>query len=124
MNTKSIKDNVRQNVELTYQIRNHILNGRLEDFGSSLNTAWRLKKTFSKMISNKKIDAIYDGALKNGALGGKLLGAGGGGFFMFYVPPFEKHNLILYLRKKGLKIKSFRFEQNGLQTWISRMRND
>ena len=92
MNTKSIKDNVRQNVELTYQIRNHILNGRLEDFGSSLNTAWRLKKTFSKMISNKKIDAIYDGALKNGGLGGKLLGAGGGGFFMFYVPPFEKHN--------------------------------
>ena len=75
----------------------------------------------SKYLSNKYIDDIYEGALKNGALGGKLLGAGGGGFFMFYSPPFEKHNLIKFLESKKLKVQPFRFEENGLQTWTSRI---
>ena len=121
MSSKVITDNVKQNVKLTYEIRNYLLNGDLKNFGLSLNKAWQLKKTFSKMISNDYIDNIYDGALANGAIGGKLLGAGGGGFFMFYAPPFEKHNLISYLTSKGLKIQPFRFEENGLQTWVSRM---
>ena len=51
--------------------------------------AWRLKRNFSSMISNDHIDSIYEGALKNGALGVKLLGAGGGGF-IFYVPAFKR----------------------------------
>ena len=75
------------------------------------------------MISNDYIDSIYDGALENGAIGGKLLGAGGGGFFLFFVSPFEKHNLISYLVNKGFKIQPFRFEENGLQTWITRIGN-
>tara|TARA_B110000090_G_scaffold209953_1_gene268930 strand:+ start:5500 stop:6903 length:1404 start_codon:yes stop_codon:yes gene_type:complete len=123
MNSDVIKNNVKENVRLTYEIRNYLLNGNLDNFGGSLDKAWQLKKTFSNMISNEYIDSIYDGAIKNGALGGKLLGAGGGGFFMFYVPPFEKHNLINYLKSKKLKIQPFRFEQNGLQTWTSRIRN-
>ena len=75
------------------------------------------------MISNKEIDDIYEGALLHGALGGKLLGAGGGGFFMFYVPPFAKHDLLNYLKDKGLSVQPFRFEQNGLQAWTSRINN-
>ena len=59
-------------------------------------------------------------AIENGALGGKLLGAGGGGFFIFYVPPFKKHSLISYLKSKKLTIHPFCFEPDGLKTWTSR----
>ena len=72
------------------------------------------------MISNNYIDEIYEGALENGALGGKLLGAGGGGFFIFYVTPFKKNALITYLKTKNLTIQPFRFEPDGLKTWTSR----
>ena len=124
MNSASIRKKVKENVSLTYEIRNYLLSGKLNNFGSTLNKGWQLKKSFSKMISNQAIDDIYEGALQHGALGGKLLGAGGGGFFMFYVPPFEKHNLLLYLEGIGLKVKPFRFEQNGLQTWTSRVNSN
>ena len=50
-------------------------------------------------MSNSKIDQIYDAALKRGALGGKLLGAGGGGFLLFYVPPSKQKNIINYFKK-------------------------
>jgi D-glycero-alpha-D-manno-heptose-7-phosphate kinase len=72
------------------------------------------------MITSPNIDAIYAGALDNGARGGKLLGAGGGGFFIFYVPPFRKHDLMNYLDSCGLKIRQFRFEAEGLQAWSIR----
>ena len=72
------------------------------------------------MITNNYIDEIYDGALANGALGGKILGAGGGGFFLFFVPPFAKHLLTRYLKSKGLVINPFRFEKQGLRTWSRR----
>jgi D-glycero-alpha-D-manno-heptose-7-phosphate kinase len=72
------------------------------------------------MISNPHLDSIYDGAIKNGAIGGKLLGAGGGGSFIFYVSPFKKHALMTYLRSIKLTLQPFRFEPNGLKTWTSR----
>ena len=68
-----------------------------------------LKRNFSSMISNDYIDAIYEGALENGALGGKLLGAGGGGFFIFYVPPFKKNALITYLKSQEFKDSTIPF---------------
>ena len=108
---------VKENVELTYTIRNHLLRGRLREFGKSLNKAWDTKKKFSKMITNDVIDDIYTGSLDNGAIGGKLLGAGGGGFFVFFVPPQSKHNLIDYLESQKLNTKPFRFESEGLVSW-------
>ena len=59
----------------------------LGEFGSLLNETWKLKKTLSSKISNGEIDTIYERAIKAGATGGKLLGAGGGGFMLFYVEP-------------------------------------
>ncbi len=60
--------------------------GKIDDFGKLLNNAWDLKKKLSSKISNSKIDELYDIALKYGAFGGKLLGAGGGGFLLLYMP--------------------------------------
>ena len=68
--------------------------GELDKFGMLLNEAWIEKKKLSSSITNSSIDKIYNKAIKNGALGGKLLGAGGGGFFVFYVPYLKQKRFI------------------------------
>ena len=118
--SKEIKKKVLENVQLTYDIRNYLLRGQLTKFGKALNETWQLKRKFSDMITNDHIDMIYNGAIENGALGGKLLGAGGGGFFIFYVSPFDKHKLIQYLENMNLTIQPFRFESEGLRSTSSR----
>ena len=77
---------------------------------------WILKKQLSNLVSNKKLDEIYQFALSKGALGGKLLGAGGGGFFLFIVPNKKvKHNLKESLTKKGLPNINFNIDFTGTQ---------
>lgn len=120
MQQETVQKKVQENVNLTYAMRNHLLRGRLFQFGQSLNEAWQLKRQFSDKISNPFLDQIYDGALQQGALGGKLLGAGGGGFFLFYAPPFQRHQLVKWLEYKGLKIHPFRFDPEGLRSWSAR----
>lgn len=120
MSSSNIKNLVNENVKLTYTIRKHLLRGDLKNFGECLDTSWQLKRNFSNMISNDYIDSIYNGAMKNGASGGKLLGAGGGGYFIFYVRPFKKSQLLDYLKSNNLTIQKFRFESEGLKTWTRR----
>jgi len=108
------------NVRLSYEMRNDLLRGRLRQFGQSLDKAWRFKRHFSDKISSSHLDQIYAEAKSNGAIGGKLLGAGGGGFFLFYAPPYRKHQLIEHLEASGLKNRPFRFEPQGLQAWTVR----
>jgi D-glycero-alpha-D-manno-heptose-7-phosphate kinase len=83
-----------------------------------------LKRQFSSKISTPQLDEIYESAIKHGAVGGKLLGAGGGGFFIFYVPPFCKNDLLTNLDKAGLKVRPFRFEPDGLKAWTARERKN
>jgi D-glycero-alpha-D-manno-heptose-7-phosphate kinase len=73
-------------VELAYILRDELQNNNIDSFGDILHENWVLKKTMAAGISNSTIDDAYDRALKAGALGGKILGAGAGGFFIFYVP--------------------------------------
>jgi len=120
MQQDDVRRLVRDNVELSYRMRNLLLRGRLLDFGRALGEAWQSKRGLSSKISNSRLDDIYQGAMQNGALSGKLLGAGGGGFFLFYVPPFYKLGLISYLEATGLKVQPFRFEQEGLRAWTVR----
>jgi D-glycero-alpha-D-manno-heptose-7-phosphate kinase len=120
MADQGVREHVKTNVELSYKIRNQLLRGRLHDFGQSLHEAWQFKRQFSSKISTGRLDRIYEEARANGALGGKLLGAGGGGFFLFYVPPFRKHELIQHLEAQQLRVRPFRFEQEGLRAWTVR----
>ncbi|MFM1755962.1 MAG: hypothetical protein RL621_886, partial [Bacteroidota bacterium] len=112
-----VKDLIQMNVDLTYKMRNFLLRGRLTDFGACLHETWELKKGFSSKISNPLLDEIYYGALNNGAIGGKILGAGGGGYFLFYVPAFERIKLMNWLKGKGMNCTPFIFENQGLQSW-------
>jgi len=120
MQDRDIQRQVQAGVALTYRIRDHLLRGRLLQFGQALHEAWQLKRQFSEKISNAWLDALYDNALRHGAVGGKLLGAGGGGFFLFYVPPFRKYGLIDFLETSGLTVHPFRFDHEGLRTWTTR----
>lgn len=120
MRADQVRDLVRANVQLCYDMRNDLLRGRLMQFGQSMDKAWHIKRQFSNKISNKHLDDIYSGAMANGAVGGKLLGAGGGGFFLFYALPFKKYELIAHLENAGLRIRPFRFEPQGLQAWTVR----
>ncbi len=124
MQLNHIRQQVKTNVELTYRMRNQLLRGKLLQFGQSLHEAWQLKRQFSAKISTARLDDIYGSALNHGAVGGKLLGAGGGGFFIFYVPPFHKHELMTNLEQEGLKIQPFRFEPEGLRAWTARERKN
>ena len=120
MQQHDIQQKVQNNVELTYRMRNNLLRGRLQEFGQALHDGWQIKRQLSSKISTSSLDQVYAGALAHGALGGKLLGAGGGGFFLFYVPPFSKHRLVTRLADQGFKVHPVRFEQQGLQTWTVR----
>jgi len=85
----------------------------LTDFGRLLNESWKLKKGLNGLISNNKIDDIYEAAVQSGALGGKLLGAGGGGFMLFFAPP-EYHQKIRKSLRDLLHVP-FGFEKLGTQ---------
>lgn len=88
-------------------------NTSLDEFGKLLNTTWKLKRGTGSKISNGSIDELYETAIKAGALGGKLLGAGGGGFLLFYCNKERKEKLITALDK--LMIVPFCFENDGAQ---------
>ncbi|PIQ85583.1 MAG: kinase [Candidatus Omnitrophica bacterium CG11_big_fil_rev_8_21_14_0_20_43_6] len=86
---------------------------RITEFGKLLHESWQIKKHLSSKISNAQIDSIYATALRNGATGGKLLGAGGGGFMLLFVPPARRKKLKTAL-KNLLEVK-FTFENEGSQ---------
>ncbi len=86
-------------------------NGDLDDFGRLLDHTWQLKRSLSDYISNPQIDGMYNKAKQNGALGGKILGAGGGGFMLLYVPEEKQENIIECF--SDLKVIPFKFENEG-----------
>lgn len=91
-----------------------ILNGvseSLNEFGKLLHESWRLKRSLTTKISNSDIDSIYEAAIRAGALGGKVCGAGGGGFILLFVPPENQPSVRAAL--KGLLLVPFRFENLG-----------
>jgi D-glycero-alpha-D-manno-heptose-7-phosphate kinase len=87
--SKLNKDKIIEMKEINFQVEEAeqlLIKNKFDDFGRLLNEGWKLKRSLSKVISNKKIDNLYEFSMNNGALGGKLLGAGGGGFMLLYVP--------------------------------------
>ena len=91
--------------------KNHLRKNELNEFGKLLDYAWQLKKSLSDSISLNIVDEIYDVGMSAGALGGKLLGAGGGGFILFYVEDKNKNNVRESL--KNLMEVEFNFEDGG-----------
>lgn len=94
-----------------------LLTGRLKEIGELLDFGWQQKKKTATGISNPLIDEMYALALKNGATGGKISGAGGGGFMMLYAPGNNRYKVIKALEPMGGIFKPFHFVQEGVTTW-------
>jgi D-glycero-alpha-D-manno-heptose-7-phosphate kinase len=94
-----------------------LLRGETDRFGEVLNMGWEHKKKMAASISNSHLDKIYEGALAAGASGGKISGAGGGGFMFFYCPGTTRLNVSKALEQFGGRTKSFTFTTHGLTTW-------
>lgn len=97
--------------KLAKNLKESLINNDLNSFGSLLHENWLLKKQLASQISSSEIDKWYEIGLKNGALGGKILGAGGGGFMLFYAEPKNQAKIISAL--KMLKPVNFTFEPQG-----------
>ena len=110
MSTEDKTENLRQMCALAEEMRVALENNQLDSFGDLLNEGWKLKRTLASGISKPVIDEAYETAMANGALGGKLLGAGGGGFLLFYCPPKDQERLRVALR---LRQFPFSFERDG-----------
>jgi D-glycero-alpha-D-manno-heptose-7-phosphate kinase len=94
-----------------------LLKGELDRIGEILDFGWQNKKLMAKNISNPLIDKIYKAAIKSGASGGKISGAGGGGFMIFYCPNNSRPKVIDALVKFGGTAKRYEFTEHGLTTW-------
>ena len=104
---------MRRMVELAFEFKRELESGRLDNIGSLLDENWRLKAQMTAGISDPQIDDWYATGIAHGACGGKLLGAGNGGFMMFYAPP--QHHARITAALPGLQPVKFRFDRNGAQ---------
>lgn len=93
--------------------------GEIEYAGELLDQSWQYKKQFSDKISNPAIDDLYEIAMKNGALGGKVSGAGGGGFMYFICEYNKKPEVAQKLQERGAIVTDFMFEPKGVTSWRS-----
>jgi D-glycero-alpha-D-manno-heptose-7-phosphate kinase len=106
--------------QIAVSLKNALLQGRPNDFGTLLHEAWMNKKKMATQISDPHIDEIYETARKHGALGGKISGAGGGGYMFFYCNYTRKHIVAEQLERLGARVVDFNFDDRGLQTWEAR----
>ncbi|MBQ8465498.1 MAG: dehydrogenase [Alphaproteobacteria bacterium] len=114
VNTLAALNKIKQS---SYDMKEALLMGRLNDMGYLLNEAWINKKATSTAITNPIIDELYETALDAGATGGKISGAGGGGFFMFFCPELTRYSVIEALKKYDGEFKRFTFTDYGAQSW-------
>ena len=106
-----------------YRIKNLLLKNELNELGVALNDSWEYKKQMAKSISTPEIDEMYETAILHGALGGKISGAGGGGFMFFYCPGTVKYAVVKALEEKySGKIYKVEFVEQGLTTWSTEER--
>ena len=103
--------------EVTIEMKKALLRAELNEFGKLLHYAWKSKKKMASQISAPFIDEMYQAACRRGALGGKILGAGGGGYLLIYAPFDKKRGIIQALEKLGGQMVDFDFELEGVRSW-------
>jgi D-glycero-alpha-D-manno-heptose-7-phosphate kinase len=108
---------LRAQKDLAVAMKKALLTGALHEFGLLLGEAWTQKKRMSPLITNPRIDELYDIAMRKGALGGKITGAGGGGYILLCCDFEKKHRVIEALELAGAPITEFTFSNKGIMTW-------
>jgi D-glycero-alpha-D-manno-heptose-7-phosphate kinase len=115
----AVVDSLHRTKELGYRIKGALEKGDMEGFGLLLDEHWQNKKRRSAKISDPKIDYWYETAKENGALGGKIMGAGGGGFFMFCCPSSHKGRLRQAMKEAGLREMPYNFDFEGAKILVN-----
>ena len=122
--SKNVVDKNQQSIEAMHQLKEQarmmkeaLLKGNVDEIGPILDFGFRYKKQMAQGISNSAMDEIYDAALKAGATGGKITGAGGGGFMMFYCPDNTRYNVKKALANYGGDFREYQFTEKGLSSW-------
>jgi D-glycero-alpha-D-manno-heptose-7-phosphate kinase len=108
---------LRAQKELAVEMKNALLQRDLDSFATLLDTAWQAKKRMSDRISTQRIEELYDAARAAGAIGGKVTGAGGGGYLLLYCRYDRKHDVARRMGELGAVVDDFAFEDAGLRTW-------
>jgi len=119
--SKGIKKTVKalRNIKrITYEMKNALLSGDLKAFAELMTENWENQKQLDKSTTNPQIDSLFEIAFRNGAIGGKALGAGGGGCILFYCGINKEHVVRKALISTGVQIIDFNLEEKGLQTWV------
>ena len=114
--------NLHQIKEIGLETRKYLEKGEVDMLGELLHTHWEIKKKRSHKMSDPFIDECYEAGRKNGAVGGKIIGAGGGGFLMFYCKNSDKPRLSDAMRKVGLKPVRFHFDFEGAKILVNMKR--
>lgn len=122
--TKNVQDKNKTSIEAMHQLKKQaemmkeaLLKGKVDDIGPILDYGFRFKKQMAADISNDTLDNIYHTALQHGATGGKISGAGGGGFMMFYCPGNTRHEVVKVLKQFGGEINRHEITEQGLFSW-------
>lgn len=115
-NTRSIEA-MHQMKQQAIMMKEALLKGQLDKIGEILNYGWYFKKQMAEEITNPLIEEIYNTAISQGATGGKISGAGGGGFMAFYCPGNSRHKVSESILQFGGQIQKYEFTTNGLKTW-------
>ena len=116
---KTTVESLHKTLELGYQVKEALESGNLDDFGRLLHTHWENKKKRSRMISDASIDRCYELAREHGALGGKIVGAGGGGFLMLYCPNDSKASVRQAMAAEGLNEMPYNFDFEGAKVLVN-----
>ncbi len=114
---ESVVQALQETKALAYSMKNALLLGRLNEFGALMRQAWDCKKRLSAKITDPRIDELYELGRRHGAIGGKLLGAGGGGYLLFLCQFDKWHIVAEKLEQAGGKIVGFTFDLRGMQSW-------
>ena len=122
--SQNVKDKNRESIDAMHHLKEQsqmmkeaVLKGNVDDIGRILDYGFRFKKQMAKGISNTAMDEIYEAALKAGATGGKISGAGGGGFMMFYCPGNTRYSVKHTLQSIGGSFSQYQFTERGVFTW-------
>lgn len=112
-------DALNESKKLAKEMSDAVVNGNLDLVGEILDQSWELKKQFANNISNRHINALYKAAKEKGAIGGKVSGAGGGGFMYFICKYDKKPDVVGGFKKRSVDVTDFMFEPKGVVTWKS-----
>jgi D-glycero-alpha-D-manno-heptose-7-phosphate kinase len=120
----NVNNNVLSSIDAMHQLKEQailmkeaLLKGEVNQIGEILHFGWQQKKAMAQGITNDSIDFYYETAINAGATGGKISGAGGGGFMIFYAPENHKFNVIRSLESIGGKVLPYQFVQYGMVSW-------